>query len=123
MIVFKDAFCDCPSLRLQNLISGDIAKYIEDKLNGHKRIMLLAKQNPKQVRELVGTVIYKAEGAFLWVTLVVTSLLKGCSQGDGFPQPLKRLNTFPSDLNQLYEHMLSSIDPIYMEEGSSIRKI
>lgn len=123
LIVFKDAFCDSPSLRLQNLTSGDIAKYVEDKLNGHKRIRLLAKQNPTQVRELVGTVIYKAEGVFLWVTLVVTSLLKGCSQRDGFPQLLKRLNTFPSDLNQLYEHMLSSIDPIYMEEGSRIFQI
>jgi hypothetical protein len=77
LIVFKDAFSTFPGLRLQDLTSDDIQKYIEDKLNGHKRMKLLTKQTPIESEQLVRQVILKAEGVFLWVTLVVTSLMKG----------------------------------------------
>jgi len=123
LIVFKDAFSTFPGLRLQDLTSDDIQKYIEDKLNGHKRMKLLTKQTPIESEQLVRQVILKAEGVFLWVTLVITSLMKGLSQRDGIKQLSKRLDTFPSDLELLYGHMLSSIDPIYMEEGSRIFQV
>ncbi len=120
LLVFKDAFSTCPGLRLQDLTYNDIHRYIEDKLKANERMKLLTKETPKEARELVQEVIYKAEGGFLWVTLVVKSLLKGLSQRDGISELNRRLKTFPSDLEKLYGHMLSSIEPIYMEEASKI---
>ncbi|KAE9379481.1 hypothetical protein N431DRAFT_451335 [Stipitochalara longipes BDJ] len=123
LIVFKDAFSTSPALRLHDLTSDDIAKYVKDKLNGHKRMKLLTEKDLDSSNRLVQGLINKAEGVFLWVTLVVTTLLKGLGQRDGFSQLLKRLKTFPSDLEQLYGHMLNSIDPIYMQEGARLFRI
>jgi hypothetical protein len=120
LLVFKDAFNTFPGLRLQDLTYRDIHQYIEDKLKGNKRMKLLTKESPKDARTLVEDITHKAEGVFLWVTLVVKSLLKGLSQRDGISDLRKRLNTIPSDLERLYAHMLRSIEPIYMEEASKI---
>lgn len=118
LIVFKDSFNGFPSLKLQDLTSNDIQRYIKDKLNGHRRMKFWTTREPEQCKILVAQLIDKAEGVFLWVKLVVKSLLKGLSQRDGIPQLLKRLDAFPSDLELLYGHMLSLIDPIYMEDGA-----
>jgi hypothetical protein len=118
LIVFKDSFNGFPSLKLQELTSKDIQRYIKDKLNGHRRMKFWITREPEQCNRLAAQLIDKAEGVFLWVKLVVKSLLKGLSQRDGIPQLLKRLDAFPSDLELLYGHMLSLIDPIYMEEGA-----
>ena len=123
LAVLKDAFSTCPALRLQDLTSEDIEMYVKDKLNGHKRMKVLMKKDFDSSDDLVQGVIYKAEGVFLWVTLVITALLKGLGQRDGFPQLSKRLERFPSDLERLYGHMLNSIDPIYMQEGARLFQI
>jgi hypothetical protein len=107
LIVFKNAFAMSPALRLQDLTSKDIEIYVKDKLNGHKRMKVLTEKDPRSSNYLVHELIVKAEGVFLWVTLVVKTLLKGLGQRDGFPQLLKRLNSFPSELEQLYGHMLN----------------
>jgi hypothetical protein len=118
LIVFKHSFNGCPSLKLQDLTSNDIQRYITDKLNGHRRMKFWTTREPETCKILVAQLIDKAEGVFLWVKLVVKSLLKGLSQRDGIPQLLKRLDAFPSDLELLYGHMLSLIDPTYMEKGA-----
>ncbi len=123
LIVFKDSFATSPALRLQDLTSKDIEIYVKDKLNGHKRMKVLTVKDPRSSNYLVHELIQKAEGVFLWVNLVVTTLLKGLGQRDGLPQLWKRLIFFPSELEQLYGHMLNLIDPIYMAEGARLFRI
>ncbi|KAH8784376.1 hypothetical protein BGZ57DRAFT_757700 [Hyaloscypha finlandica] len=123
LIVFKDSFNRFPSLKLQHLTSNDIQRYIKDKLNGHRRMKFWITREYGQCKTLVAQLIDKAEGVFLWVKLVVKSLLKGLSQRDGILQLLMRLDAFPSDLELLYGHMLSLIDPIYMEEGAILFQV
>ncbi|PMD34239.1 hypothetical protein L207DRAFT_138175 [Hyaloscypha variabilis F] len=120
LTVFKDTFSMSSALRLQDLTSHDIEIYVKDKLNGHNRMKVLTAKDPRRSNDLVQELIAKAAGVFLWVTLVVTSLLKGLGQRDGFPQLLERLDSFPSELGHLYGHMLNLIDPIYMAEGARL---
>lgn len=123
LIAFKDAFSTFPTLKLQDLTSDDISHYIDDKLNGNKRTKLLTTKDPDSSERLVSELVWKAEGVFLWVALVVASLLKGLSQRDGIQQLRKRLDACPSDLELLYGHMFSLIDPIYMEESAILLQI
>jgi len=116
LVVFKDFFGGCPGLRLQDLTYNDIHDYTVDKLSGHRRMKLLVKENPEEAGELVKRVLYQAEGVFLWVRLVVDSLLTGLSKRDDIPLLIKRLHAFPSDLEPLYDYMMSSIEPVYVEE-------
>jgi hypothetical protein len=81
-LVFEDAFHHNPSLRLQDLTTHDIQQYVEDKLNGHVRMAKLRRKNPQSAEELIYEIVSKATGVFLWVKLVVTSLLDGLTNRD-----------------------------------------
>jgi hypothetical protein len=105
------------------LTASDIKRYIEDKLNSNVRMELLIRQNPDEAVKLVEEVIQKAEGVFQWVSLVVKSLLKGLDQKDSILYLMKRIQKLPADLEHLYAYILSSIDPIYMEEASMVFQI
>jgi antitoxin component of RelBE/YafQ-DinJ toxin-antitoxin module len=54
---------------------------------------------------------------FLWVYLVVTSLLKGLSNCDEISDLQRKLRLLPKDLKQLYIHMIIKIDEDYKEEA------
>lgn len=58
---------------------------------------------------LADRITKKSEGVFLWVTLVVSSLLSGITDGD---QPVDldtRLDALPTDLEELFHKMLRSM--------------
>lgn len=68
----------------------------------------------------MGEVVQKASGVFLWVTLVVKSLISGLRNGDGIRHLRQRLASIPADLESLYIHMISCIEPLFREEASQI---
>ncbi|MEJ7658326.1 MAG: hypothetical protein WKG07_01200 [Hymenobacter sp.] len=72
---------------------------------------------------LVEAIVQTAAGVFLWVTLVVKSLLSGLRNGDGIRHLRQRLASLPADLKGLYDHMLDSIELLYKEEASQIFQI
>ncbi|PMD37905.1 hypothetical protein L207DRAFT_584824 [Hyaloscypha variabilis F] len=83
----------------------------------------LAIRSPNEARELVEEVIYRAEGVFLWVTLVIASLLSGLRNRDDILVLLKRLERLPPQLELLYDHMLSFVEPEYIVEASKTFQI
>ncbi|PMD67148.1 uncharacterized protein K444DRAFT_489832, partial [Hyaloscypha bicolor E] len=99
-VVFDDAFKGMPMLRLQDLTFDDIQAYVFDKLEGHDRMRLLKDAEPAHAAELVNEVVTKASGVFLWVTLVVKSLLNGLRNRDCIGDLRRRLSELPSDLDK-----------------------
>jgi hypothetical protein len=59
-------------------------------------------------------VVEKAEGVFLWVRIVVDSLLRGIRNLDNMLVLLGRLNLLPRELEPLYEYLMSQIEPVYL---------
>ena len=62
----------------------------------------------------------KADGVFLWVRLVVESLLRGLGNRDSIADLQRRLRLLHSDLEALYKIMFRQIDPFYLAESSCI---
>jgi len=71
----------------------------------------------------VEEIAQKAEGVFLWVMLVVRSLLNGLMNRDGVVILQERLYSIPSDLEEFYDFMLSSIEPRYRQQGSRLLRL
>ncbi len=117
-VVFDEAFGAFPRLRLQNLTRDDIKSYVNDKLEDHHRMRQLAQVEPKHAVELVEEIITKASGVFLWVTIVVKSLLSGLLNRDKIDDLRQRLQELPSELGSLYAHMLSLVEPFYREQSA-----
>ncbi|KAH7360260.1 hypothetical protein BKA65DRAFT_492710 [Rhexocercosporidium sp. MPI-PUGE-AT-0058] len=117
---FQDKFQDCAGLRLQDLTWDDIYRFVNDTMESNANMIRLRQSEPVRTERIVSNLIWKAQGVFLWVTLVVKSLLKGLSHRNNLETLEKRLNAMPPDLENLYSHMLASIDAEDMEDGSKI---
>ncbi|KAL6821224.1 hypothetical protein V8C40DRAFT_275841 [Trichoderma camerunense] len=61
---------------------------------------------------LIEQIVTKADGVFLWAFFVTRSLREGLSNGDRISDLSQRLSGLPTDLEQLFKHMLESVDPI-----------
>lgn len=122
-VVFEDSFHNLPSLKLQDLTRGDIEHYISSKFQNSNAFGRLARENPKAAKKLISDVVDKSDGVFLWVRVVVQSLLTGLMNHDGLLDLENRVNILPRDLEALYEHMLKLTDPIYLKWASEIFQI
>lgn len=122
-VVFDDAFEGVPSLRLQDLTFADIKSYVFDKLENHRRMQKLVEADQGAALQLVTELVTKASGVFLWVTLVVKSLLDGLRNRDTILDLQRRLRSLPDDLTSLYSRMLKHVEPLYRQKAAETFQI
>jgi hypothetical protein len=120
---FVKMFRSFPTLRLQDLNFSDIKQYVEDKLGANDQMQELHRKEPELAPKLVLEIIEKADGVFLWVRLVVFSLLRGLRNSDEISDLQRRLRLLPPSLENLFSHMLSRLEPVYLEQSSRIFQI
>jgi hypothetical protein len=120
---FKDAFGSGPNLRMQDLTFPDIVAFVDDKLCKNRRFLLLKSREPQYAVSLIKSVASKSAGVFLWVSLVVRSLLEGMKNSDRIADLEKRLDQIPPELDNLYSEILASLDPFYLDHASQIFQI
>ena len=116
--IFEDAFKHKPNLRLENLTYPDIKLLVDSEFQKNAGFIELEKLEPQYANNLIEAIVQKAAGVFLWVALVVRSLLAGFANGDRVCDLQRRLDSLPPDLEDLYEKMLNSLDPFYFEHAS-----
>jgi hypothetical protein len=104
-----EGFADCPKLSLQDLTHHDINLYIKDKLANHRLVKKLELREGLAAAQLVTEISTKSSGVFLWVMLVVKSLIDGLQNFDTVEDLTDRLNELPVDLEMLYKHMWTSM--------------
>jgi hypothetical protein len=114
---FHQAFDEFPGLRLQDLTFDDISLYVNETLAADARMKSLSDEQPTEASKLFTEIVTKADGVFLWVKLVVRSLLEGIGNGDSIFELGIRLQELPSDLAKLYAHMLNTVKERYRIEG------
>ena len=114
---FKDAFGrrSDPQLALEDLSREDIKIYVRDTLEKNPRFRAL-KVKDNRSQDLVQEIVQKARGVFLWVILVVKSLLTGLSNADRVGDLQRRLRGFPETLEKYFGHMIASVEPMYREQ-------
>jgi hypothetical protein len=124
LIVFEDTFSAFPGLKLQDLTLNDVEKYVKEELTTSERYQQLAAKEPIPAAELEQEIVTSADGVFLWVRLVVECLLSGFGNDNGVHDLQSRLRVLPTDLKQLYHHLLmNKIDPVYMDDATKMFKI
>ncbi|KAH9216706.1 hypothetical protein DL95DRAFT_460042 [Leptodontidium sp. 2 PMI_412] len=116
-LVFHDLLGPFSRLRLQDLTFNDISSYVTNKLERDSRMAKIAKDNVQSVLDLTTEIVSKADGVFLWVKLVVRSLLSGLQNRDDISVLRSRLQSFPSELEGFYAHMLNQIEPLYRHQA------
>lgn len=120
---FVKTFRAFPTLRLQDLNFNDIKQYVHDKLGANHQMHELRRKEPEQAPKLSQEIIDKADGVFLWVRLVVFSLLRGLRNSDQVSDLQRRLRILPPSLEDLFSHILGRLEPVYLEQSSRIFQI
>ncbi|KAE9366867.1 hypothetical protein N431DRAFT_471897 [Stipitochalara longipes BDJ] len=116
-------FRSFPTLRLQDLNFSDIKQYVDDELGDNDLMQELQRKEPEQAPKLALEIIDKADGVFLWVRLVVLSLLRGLRNSDHVSDLRRRLRLLPPSLEELFTHILGRLEPVYQEQSSRIFQI
>lgn len=119
--IFESSFGNgvFPSLRLQDFTSNDIALFVQDSFGRSPHLKLLREALPERTIDFHQAVVSKAEGVFLWVRLVVKSLIDRPRNGDELSVLQERVAELPADLESLYRHMLQRVPERY--QGTSAR--
>jgi hypothetical protein len=118
LIVFDRTFEVCPGLLLQNLTFDDNQVYVENRFHNDEQFRELELEEPGLGPDIARQVVNKASGVFLWVRLVVHSLLDGVQNFDRGIDLERRLNELPDDLTELYCYMPDRVKSVwYLEEG------
>jgi hypothetical protein len=110
--VFKDAFGQCPMLRLEDLTRGDIASYVNDTLGSHPRFAMLRARDTRYM-DLIEQIVNKSHGVFLWVFLVTVSLRRGLTNADSMSDLQKRISLLPESLEDYFRQILGTVEDVY----------
>jgi hypothetical protein len=119
--VFNKAFNNnsTPKLVLQDYTKSDIERYVKDQLGDDVRFSSLQQQDASY-DQLVREIVNKSNGVFLWVFLVVRSLLRGLTDDNDMKTLLVRLRALPADLKAYFRQMLDSVEDVYQVETAQI---
>jgi hypothetical protein len=114
---FEDAFKRRPSLLLQHLSKPDIEAYVTGHFRVNNHFIRLQNSEPAIASALLQSIVQKASGVFLWVHLVVQSLLEGLSNEDRLHYLHSRLAGLPPDLEDLFAKLLGSLQSEYFKQA------
>lgn len=122
--VFTKAFSENTeqTLLLQDFTKADIERYVIDELEKDARFQKLIKVDSRY-HQLVNEIVERAQGVFLWVFLVVRSLLRGLTDDNDMATLQRRLEHLPPDLERYFRQMLDTIEDIYQEQTAQLFQI
>ncbi len=119
-------------IRLQFYIQfythDDIRQYAQNRLERSARYRRLrtlepGQHIPQQKAALVQEIIDRAEGVFLWVSLVCDELLRGFTNMDSLETLQLRLRGLPADLEQFFLRMIERVKPVYHGQCAQVLQL
>ena len=125
LTTFQQEFKDFPRLRLHDLTAKDITIFTKKRLLGDAQSTPIVDET-EGMSKLAQEIVFKAQGVFLWVRLVVDILVTGFNNGDTIPELRVKLDSLPPRLGGkkgLYVTMLKNIAPEYRLQASRYIRI
>ncbi|KAI0851727.1 hypothetical protein F5Y00DRAFT_274615 [Daldinia vernicosa] len=104
---FEIGFKDYRSFRIHEWTREDIKIFVEDRFEEFSEISSSVSKD--DLNSLANEIVDKAEGVFLWVRVVLAAIEQGVLNGDEVRDLRRKVAAFPTELNDLYQHLLDSI--------------
>jgi hypothetical protein len=117
---FRDAFDQQPSLMVEHLTRDDIKNFAIARFSSSPGFVQLRLREPDFANQLAENIVSKSSGVFLWVSLVVSSLLSGITDGDCISDLQQRLDLLPADLTDLYRKMIGNLKSRYLQHAAQV---
>ncbi|KAJ9654577.1 hypothetical protein H2198_006392 [Neophaeococcomyces mojaviensis] len=121
--IYLGAFENDFSIRLEQLTRSDIHNFVEEAFSANEYFRRWSQLEHTAATKLIETVVDRARGVFLWVRLVVHSLLAGLRDGDDTYEMKSRLEEIPEDLEDYFRQMMLRIRPSHRYQASQILQL
>ncbi|KAM0436643.1 hypothetical protein ACHAPT_002352 [Fusarium lateritium] len=122
-VVFEERLAGYPRLRLHELTRPDIASFVDQQISEHQSSRTMTSHDQSLIEFLKDEIVENSAGVFLWVYLVVRSLLEGLNNGDSIDELRKRILELPTDLEDLYLYMWIRVPKRYQPQVSRLLQI
>ncbi len=106
---FDDEFNENPMLEMHRLTRGEMAAFVEGKLHDNKGFGEQKALGPHVAEQLLSGIVDKANGVFLWASIVVNLLHDLFIDGLSIADAEKVLTELPGDISSLYDAIWASI--------------
>jgi hypothetical protein len=116
--VFNDAFERSPSLKVQDMTWNDIICYIDGHFAGLPAFVELQSGDPDETARLKHGIAEKADGVFLWVSVVVRTLAERLTDGDRLGHLHAIVDQLPGDIEALFEAIKRKINSRHTKQSS-----
>lgn len=113
---FRDSFEDFPSMKVHCLTQADLHTFVSREFANCKAY---SERGPES-QHLEDAILQKAEGVFLWVTVVTRLIVKSLDRGDTTSQLKKVIENLPEEMADLYDHIWNRVRPSMRSEASRI---
>jgi hypothetical protein len=116
---FADALCQNPRLTIQDFTHSDILFFINDRMDSHPAFVE-RKRVSSTTQSLTTDIARGAEGIFLWVAVVVRSVLRSLTAGKAFTEIQRFVRSIPPDMSKLFTKIWNAIEPEWIETSSRL---
>ena len=122
---FENAFGRPGSRRIymERLTRNDIERYVRDTFERDASFRELRADDDGVCTEIVEEIAESAKGVFLWVRLVVQSLLEGITNADRMLDLRRRLHSLPTDLEEYFKRIVFTVDPFYRQQTAHFFRV
>ncbi|KAF5591402.1 hypothetical protein FPANT_5677 [Fusarium pseudoanthophilum] len=112
------------STHLPDLTRDDITAYVNDKVASHPRFLEISQtEGPDGTPHIIEELVEKASGVFLWVVLACRSVMEGLVAYDSISDIKARVAELPREVERLFEHMISRIEPRWRQEALRLLRL
>lgn len=105
--IFQQRFSKCLKFRLHEVTRHDAFLFVYDTLRNNEDVKSMSK--PQDVAKLGKSLVERAEGVFLWVSLALRLVERGLVMGESIQELERSINVLPSELEQLFRVIFDSI--------------
>jgi hypothetical protein len=106
---------DSRKIYMENLTRNDIEQYVRATFEHDPSFREMRDEDNDTCASLIKEIVDGAKGVFLWVRLVVQSLLEGITNADRMVDLGRRLHSLPTDLEEYFTRIVFTVDPFYRQ--------
>ena len=96
---------------LHNLTLSDIRKVARDRVKRHPSFQRMVAEKETECNKLLDLITQKAEGVFLWLTLILNIRYQGLIDDDTLSGSWEKIKFYPDDLDEFIQQIVKSIPP------------
>lgn len=105
--IFQQRFSRCLKFRLHEATYHDIFLFVYDTLRNNEDVQSMPK--PDDVAQLAKSLIQRAEGVFLWVSLALRLVERGLVLDESIEELERSIEVLPSELEKLFRVIFDAI--------------